>query len=147
MFSKKKEKIEWNNYCEESFQKLREICSSTPILAYADYSKPYRLYTNACGLGLGAVLYQKQADGTDQVIVYASRTLSKSERNYPAHKPEFSALKWAITDNNPFTYIMTSAKLNTVGQCWVVSLANYNLQLFYKIGKSHVEADTLSCIP
>ena len=26
------------------------------------------------------------------------------------HKPEFSALKWAITDNNPFTYIMTSAK-------------------------------------
>ena len=47
--------------------------------------------------GLGAVLYQKQEDATDCVIAYASQTLSKPERNYDAHKLEFLALKWSVT--------------------------------------------------
>ena len=90
---------------------------------------------------LGAVLYQKQDDDTEHVIVYASRTLSKSERNYDTHKLEFLALKWSNTerfheylygghfevyaDNNPLTCILTTAKLDTTGQRWVASLANY----------------------
>ena len=45
------------------------------------------------------------------------------------------------------TYILTLAKLDATGQCWVASLANYNFQIFYKSGKSNVEADALSCIP
>ena len=51
------------------------------------------------------------------------------------------------TDNNPLTYILTSAKLDATGQCWVASLANYDFQIFYKSGKSNVEADALSHIP
>ena len=47
--------------------------------------------------GLGAVLYQKQDDGMDWVIAYASQTFSKSEKNYDAHKLEFLALKWSVT--------------------------------------------------
>ena len=50
------------------------------MLPYADYSKPLKLHTDACGLGLGAVLYQTGEDGLDRVIAYASRTLSKTER-------------------------------------------------------------------
>ena len=51
------------------------------------------------------------------------------------------------TDNNPWTYILTTAKLDTTGQRWVASLANYNFKIFYKSGKLNVEADALSCIP
>ena len=51
------------------------------------------------------------------------------------------------TDNNPLTYILTLAKLDAMGQCWVASLANYDFRIFYKSGKSNVEADALSCIP
>ena len=51
------------------------------------------------------------------------------------------------TDNNPLTYILTSAKLDAVGQFWVEALANYNFQLHYKTGKSNLEADDLSQIP
>ena len=47
------------------------------ILAYAYYSKPFKLHTDACNLGLDTVLYQKDEDGLDRVIMYASRTLSK----------------------------------------------------------------------
>ena len=49
-------------------------------------------------MGLGAVLYQKQEDGKERVIAYASCTLNRAERNYDAHKLEFLALKWAVTD-------------------------------------------------
>ena len=44
-------------------------------------------------------------------------------------------------------YTLTSAKLDVVGQCWVAALANYNFQLYYKTGKTNVEADALSQIP
>ena len=52
-----------------------------------------------------------------------------------------------FTDNNPLTYILTSAKLYAIGQHQVASLANYNFQLHYKSGKSNVEPDALSHIP
>ena len=122
--------------------KVKTIVQPNPILAYANYKKPFKLHTDASENGLGAVLYQKQDDGTDYVITYASRTLSKSEKNYDAHKLEFLALKWSVTerfhkylygghfevymDNNPLTYILTTGRLDATGQRWVASLANYN---------------------
>ena len=51
------------------------------------------------------------------------------------------------TDNNPLTYIFTSAKLDATGQRWVASLANYDFRIFYKSGKKNLEADALSRIP
>ena len=51
------------------------------------------------------------------------------------------------TDNNPLTYILTTAQLDATGQRWVASLANYNFKIFYKSGKLNVEADALLCIP
>ena len=51
------------------------------------------------------------------------------------------------TDNNPLTYILTTARLDATGQSWVASLANYNFKIFYKSGKLNVETDALSCIP
>ena len=85
----------------------------------------------------------------ERVIAYASRTLSKSKQNYDTHKLEFLALKWSITerfheylygrhfevytDNNPLTYILTTAKLDATGQRWVASLANYNLKFSTKV--------------
>ena len=109
------------------------------------------------------MLYQKQDDGTFHVIAYASRSLSKTEKNYNAHKLEFLALKWAITerfheylyggnfevftDNNPLTYVLTSAKLDATGQCWIANLANYNFKIFYRCGRSNIDADSLSRIP
>ena len=49
--------------------------------------------------------------------------------------------------NNPLTYILTTAKLDATGQRLVASLASYNLKIFHRSGKLHVEADALSRIP
>ena len=50
------------------------------------------------------------------------------------------------TDNNPLTYVLTSAKLDACGQRWVAKLADYNFTLRYRCGRSNVEADALSRI-
>ena len=50
------------------------------------------------------------------------------------------------TDNNPLTYVLTSAKLDACGQWWVAKLANYIFTIRYKCGQSNVEADALSRI-
>ena len=138
----KKTLVEWTAECQQAFEQLKQLCSQTPILTYANYRKPFKLHTDTSENGLGAVLYQKQDNDMDHMIAYASWTLSKSERNYDAHKLEFLALKWPVTgrfheylygghfevytDNNPLTCILTTAKLDATGQRWVASLANYN---------------------
>ena len=93
MLQKKHKKVDWDDKCEEAFLNLKERCCNPPILAYANYGKPFKLHTDASGLGLGAILYQTQEDGTERVIAYASRTLSKMEKNYPDYKLEFLAFE------------------------------------------------------
>ena len=93
------------------------------------------------------------------MIAYASRGLSKSERNYPAHKLEFLALKWAVTekfhdylynkrftivtDNNPLTYVLTTAKLDATGHRWVAALAAFDFDVIYRPGRNNIDGDTL----
>ena len=87
----------WNEGCEQAFRKLKELCDVAPILAYMDFTTPFKLHTDACRLGLGTVLYQN-SDGADRVICYDSRSLSQTEQKYPEHKFELFALKWAAMD-------------------------------------------------
>ena len=80
---KKKLKLHWGPEQQEAFETLQRLCTEAPILAYAHFKAPFILHTDASSDGLGAVLYQNQ-DGQGRVIAYASRSLSPSERNYPA---------------------------------------------------------------
>ena len=95
---KKKHNVDWNDRCQQSFERLKEQCSQCPVLTYANYKHPFILHTDASTTRLGTVLSQKQTDSTERVVAYASRSLNKVERNYDAHKLEFLALKWAMTD-------------------------------------------------
>ena len=148
--SKKWNFIRWDLECQKAFDKLKEVCTTTPILAYADFGKPFKLHMDASVLGMGVLLYQVQ-DGVEKVIIYASRSLTRLETKYPVHKLEFLCLKWAImeqfheylygntfdvyTDNNPLTHVLTTAKLDAMGHRWTTGLANYNFHIHYKSGK------------
>ena len=151
----------WSEVHQAAFGKLVSMCCKAPVLAYADYSKPFLVHTDASLDGLGAVLYQEQ-EGKERVIAYASRGLKPSERNYPVHKLEFLALKWAVTDkfhdylygnrftvrtdNNPLTYVLTTAKLDAMSHRWVASLSCYNFDIVYRSGANNADADALSRI-
>ncbi|MCW4346603.1 MAG: pol polyprotein, partial [Candidatus Thiodiazotropha endolucinida] len=151
--------FQWKEEQQQAFETIISSLINPPVLAYADYSLPFELHTDASLNRLGAVLYQEQ-DGKKRVVAYASRSLKVAEKNYPAHKLEFLALKWAVvekfhdylygskfeavTDNNPLTYIFTTAKLDATGQRWVAALSNYNFCIKYRCGRNNADADGLS---
>ncbi len=147
----------------EKPSKLLYHCQTyAPVLAFADTSLPYVLHVDASLSGLDAVLNQEHPEGL-QPIAFASRKLSTSEQHYPMHQLEFLALKWAVvdkfhdylygaqfvvrTENNPLTYVLTSAKLNATGHRWLAALAAYTFSLQYKPGKHNTDADMLSRYP
>ena len=85
----------WTTECMEAYQELKELLLKEPVVAYLDFSVPFRLYTDASNIGLGAILAQKQ-EGKERIICCASRTLNKSEQNYSATKKECLAVVWGI---------------------------------------------------
>ena len=72
--NRKKALVDWTDECQVAFERLKDLCTSIPILASADYKKPFQLQTDASDLGLGAVLYQNDDKGKQRVLAFASRT-------------------------------------------------------------------------
>ena len=91
--------------------------------------------------------------------------MTETEQRYHSNKQEFLAFKWAVTeqfheylspygknrnkfvvwtDNNPLTYIFSSANLDATRQRWVAQLASYNFALEYQKGKDNTVANFLS---
>ena len=162
---KKSEHIDLSPEALEAFDRLKAACLQAPILAFLDFDKPFLLEMDAFRKGLGAVLSQKQADGWYHPIAYASRVMNETEQRYHSNKQEFLALKWVVTEqfhenlspygknrnefvvrtnNNPLTYIFSSANLGAAGQCWVAHLASYNFSLECQKGKDNTLANFLS---
>ena len=74
--SRKSEQVSLSEDALEAFQTLKQACMSSPILAFADYTKDFLLKTDASKEALGAVLSQKQADG---VITWLSMAAKHSQ--------------------------------------------------------------------
>ena len=162
---KKSEHLDLPPEACKAFDCLKAACLQAPILSFPDFSKPFLLETDASGKGLGAVPSQKQSDGQYHPIAYASCIMNETEQRYHSNKQEFLALKWAVTeqlheylslygknrnefvvrtDNNPLTYIFSTANLDAAGQRWVAHLTSYNFTLEYLKGKDNTVADFLS---
>ena len=159
-----KQSIVWTEDLQQIVNETVDYLKSPDFLVFPDFNLPFTVHCDASEKGLGAVLYQLQ-DGQNRVLRFASRTLTESENNYHLHsgKLEFLALKWSITekfsdylmyspftvytDNNPLTYVMTTAKLNATGLRWVAELANYRFNILYRPGKKNGDADGLSRFP
>ncbi|KAL7824891.1 hypothetical protein SRHO_G00343510 [Serrasalmus rhombeus] len=152
----------WDDHCQTAFDELKHRLVNAPVLAFANPQLPYVLHVDASREGLGGVLYQDQGEGL-RPVAFVSRSLTPSERHYPAHKLEYLALKWAVvdklhdylygakfevrTDSNPLTYVLTSAKLDATGHRWLAALSTYDFSLKYRAGTQNIDADALSRRP
>ena len=72
--------VQWTADCQLPFDRLKTALLEAPILAYADFSLPFRVYVDASLSGLGAVLSRVQ-EGHERVVAYASCRLHPAERN------------------------------------------------------------------
>lgn len=155
---------DWTEECDVSLCKLKDSLLNCVILSHPDFSQPLILSIDASLDGLGAVLSQvPPGEKKARPIAFASKTLSTSQKKYPAHRLEFLALKWSVcekfshwlrgntftvwTDNNPLTYIMTKPKLDACEQRWVSKLAPYAFDLKHIPETKNVVADALSRDP
>jgi hypothetical protein len=151
---KKGVKFVWSEVCEKAFHTLRQHLTSATVLAQPDNSKPFEVFCDASGTGLGCVLMQE-----GRVIAYASQALRPHELNYPTHDLELVAVVHALkiwrhylmgnhcnifTDHKSLKYIFTQSELNMRQRRWLELIKDYDLEVHYHPGKANVVADALS---
>ena len=151
----------WNEKCQESFDKLKQLLTSAPILAYPILGQPYILDTDASSCAIAGVLSQIQ-DSHERVIAYYSKTLSKSETNYCITRRELLAIIDSVkhfhhylygskvvvrTDHGALSWLFRFK--NPEGQLarWLEILSVYDLAVQFRPGRMNSNADGLSRLP
>ena len=134
-------KFEWDDKCQSSFERLKEILVEAPVLIQPTSDRDYTVYSDASRIGLGCVLVQ---DG--KVVAYASRQLKPHEQNYPTHDLELAAVVFALkiwrhylygekcrifTDHKSLKYLLTQKDLNLRQRRWLELLKDYDCIIDY----------------
>jgi hypothetical protein len=147
-------KFVWSLECEEAFQTLKKLLTTALVLAQPYIEKPFDVYCDASGTGIGCVLMQE-----GRVIAYASRQLKRHEEHYLTHDLELAAVVHALkiwrhyllgntchiyTDHKSLKYIFTQADLNMHQRIWLELIKDYDLEVYYHPRKANVVADALS---
>ncbi|GFW61043.1 retrovirus-related Pol polyprotein from transposon opus [Trichonephila clavipes] len=133
------------------------IITSPSFKDHLDHLTQFNLFTDASGVGIGAVLQQNQ-----KPIAFASRTLNKAERNYTVTERECLAVIWAlnkfktyfgplpvkvITDHAALTKLTNGKNLSSKMIRWALELSEFNIEWEHRPGVQNVVADLLSRNP
>jgi hypothetical protein len=147
-------KFVWSPECDKAFHTLKKFLTTAPILAQPDIEKPFDVYCDASGTGIGCVLMQE-----GRMIAYASQQLKRHEEHYPTDDLELAAFVHALkiwhhyllgntchiyTDHKSLKYIFTQADLNMRQRRWLELIKDYDLEVHYHPSKANFVADALS---
>ena len=160
-------KWNWTETQQTAFDKAKSLLQSSVVLAHYDAFKKLVLACDASPYGVGAVLSQYQDDGVEKPVAFASRSLSKAEKNYSHLEKESLAVIFGVKHFHQYLYgrhftilsdheslrrlfSETKAVLPMASgriQIWALTLSSYEYELKYRKGKDQGNCDALSRLP
>jgi hypothetical protein len=155
----KTEKFTWTEIHQKAFEQLKETIANSVTLAYPDFKRPFILRTDASDVGVGCVLAHKSHDGLERPIAFASRSLSKTERNYHASERECLAIVWSLKkfehyldgqvfdlerDNRALVWLNSMKDVNSKFMRWALKIQDFQACIRHIPGKTNVVADAIS---
>jgi hypothetical protein len=153
----KKGAFQWTEGAQQTFEKMKEVMGTFPILALLDFSQSFVLECDALGVGIGAVLMQGV-----HPIVFERKKLNGSKRIYPIYDKEILAIMHALTkfrqylvgsrfvvkiDHNSLKYFLDEKDLSERQQKWVSNIQAFDFDIEYFKAKRNGVAYALSRRP
>ena len=157
----KNQKFEWSEACQDSFNKLKTILTTFPVLRSPDFTKPFILSVDASDTGVGATLSQGDSRETMHPVGYFSKKLSLTQSRYSTIEKEALSLILALnkfevylggamspikvfTDHNPLQFINKFKNKNQRLLRWSLILQEWDLDIKHIPGRDNIVPDVLS---
>jgi len=151
--------LKWTPECQESFDELKQILSTEPLLIYPDFSQPFIVACDASTKAIGAVLSQVR-HGEERPVAYCSRQLNPAESRYSVTEPELLALSFATkqfrcylygrkftvyTDHRALKWLLNLQDPSSRLTRWAMKLAEYDFTVEHCPNTQMRHAGALSC--
>ena len=155
-------KFVWSEECQVAFATLKSRLSDAPVVMHFDPALEIRISTDACIHGLGAVVEQKDLEGTWRVLAYASKSVNNQQYNYTVTELECLAMTWGISLHRPYLHgrsfraVTDHMALQWLAQMknpsgrnarWLMMLSEYDFTPVHRPGSEMGHADSLSRTP
>lgn len=156
-----KQKFKWTPEAQKSFEAIKTLLTTAPILSNPDFTKKFYLHCDASNYGIGAVLVQLDKDGNEKPIAFMSKKLNTAQRNYSVTERECLAAIEAIkkfrcylelqdfevvTDHSSLLWLMKQPDLTGRLARWVFKFQPFKFTISHRKGKDHIVPDSLSRI-
>lgn len=156
---KSKESFVWTDEHSHSFEMLKQILITQPVLAIYSPKLATELHCDASSHGYGSVLLQKQADGKFHPVSYFSKRTTQAESRYHSFELEALAIVYSlerfrvylqgiefkiVTDCNSLKQTLERKEINQRILRWSLILRNYNFTLEHRGSNSLRHSDALS---
>jgi len=147
----------WTEIEETAFQTLKSALISAPVLALPDFSTQFVIETDACDVGIGAILSQK-----GHPLAFVSRALGPCNRTLSVYEKEYLAILLAVqqwrpylqlaefiikTDHKSLTHLQDQRLHTDWQQKALTKLMGLQYKIIYKKGALNGAADALSRKP
>lgn len=165
--TKKEAVFDFSDICIQAFQTLKDLLIHAPVLIAFDPDRETRVEADSSGYSIGGQLCQKDATGRWRPVAFYSRKMLPPECNYPIHDKEMLSIisclrEWqselrsvngnrshnqqfdVLTDHRNLEYFMQKQRLTERQVRWALDLAEFNLVMIHRPGKSAVVPDALS---